>query len=447
MEQAKKRDAVLTTHAESELRGLWASIAGNGLARAGGAAILVMLQLYQARIGVSPEFVGLVGVAFYLTELTLAPVFGAMVDRRGWRPFMLLGPVLSAVAAVLTWLTTFVALTLALPILFITRLLNGVGIASNVPATLSYLSAASGDDAALRARAVGYFELATIGGTALGGLLGAQLFRWFGDAGFLVLAAFYLVSWGVYRLVPAQLPGKPTVRADAHPNPLHLFRIKALWTFAPAWVVVNGVLGIWLNNFANQLTLSCAAPPNARIARLCARIGEQFLVGNFSPTTAGAIFTGFAVFFCIGIMLWIRVLPRMRQTQAMLISLGGSVVTCGLVLAINRLHDDRAAPVVLVALVVLVAIALMVLSGFTPAALGILVELAERNATDRGTIMGAYSVLLGIGQFIGGAVGGFFAGWLGVNGLTLLTLLFTLIAGVFVLIYRRSEPAPGRVTP
>lgn len=441
MEQTSDREgavsAPIPAQAMSHTRGLWASIAGNGLARAGGAAVLLMLQLYQARIGVPPAFVGLVGVAFYLSELTLAPVFGTLIDRRGWRPFMLLGPLLAALAAILTWLTTFLVMTMALPILFLTRLLNGVGIASNVPATLSFLSAASGDDPKLRAKAVGYFELVTIGGTALGGLLGAQLYGRFGNYGFIALALFYMISWAVYLMVPAELPGKPAVHESSSHSPLALLHVKELWTFAPAWVVVNAVLGVWLNNFANQLTLPCALPPGHRSQELCARIGWQYLVGDFRAETAGWIFTGFAFFFCIGILLWIRILPRMRQSKAMLIALGGSIVACGLVFALNRMVPSQIVWVTVLTL--LIAVALMVLSGFTPAALGILVELAERNASERGTIMGAYSVLLGIGQFIGGLLGGIFAGWLGVDGLALLTLFFTLIGTIFVLLYRRNE--------
>lgn len=401
---------------------------------------MLMLQLYQARIGVPPQFVGLVSVAFYLTELTGAPIFGALVDRRGWRQFMLLGPVLSAIAAVLTWATTLLAATISLPLLLLTRLLTGVGIAANVPATLSFISAASGNDPALRARAVGYFELATIGGAALGGLLGSILYGSFGVGGFIALALFYMVCWAVYLGVPATLPGVETPRATDH-HPLRVLRQGTLWTFAPAWLAVNGILGIWLNNFANQLTLPCSRPPNPGIEALCLRIGDQFLVGNYSATTAGVIFTAFAVFFSVGILIWTRLLMRMPQSQAMLISLGGGLVTCVLTYGLNQLERGQFALVAV--LCALIAGGLMVLSGFTPAALAILVDLAERNAGDRGAIMGAYSVLLGIGQFVGGVLGGIFAAWLGVNGLVLLTLVFTLIAVAFVLVYRRSETAPA----
>ena len=43
----------------------------------------------------------------------------------------------------------------------------------------------------------------------------------------------------------------------------------------------------------------------------------------------------------------------------------------------------------------------MVQSGFTPAALAHLADITETHNTDRGAIMGLYSVFLGLGQFLG----------------------------------------------
>jgi MFS family permease len=284
---------------------------------------------------------------------------------------------------------------------------------------------------------VSYFEIAVIGGAALGGLLGGTLYSALGTLGFIALAAFYMLCWAIFLRVPARLPNQPVVAA--HSNPLALLRQRSLWFFAPAWVAVNAILGLWLNNLANQLTLPCTHPPSAQIAALCAATSQQLLVGDYNPNIAGAIFTAFALVFSGGIVLWSLVLPRMRGSLAMLIALGGALLTCGLLVLLNRLQPDQTLPISILCL--LLGGALVVLSGFTPAALTILVDLAERNASDRGAVMGAYSVLLGVGQFTGGALGGLFAGWIGVDGLILLTLIFALIAGLFVFVYRQSEPA------
>jgi predicted MFS family arabinose efflux permease len=91
----------------------------------------------------------------------------------------------------------------------------------------------------------------------------------------------------------------------------------------------------------------------------------------------------------------------------------------------------------------LLLIAVLVLSGFTPAALTYLADTTERFTQDRGSIMGLYSVFLGIGQLLGTAVGGYMAEWNGIDGLLFGSAIFTGIAGLSLLAIRRSEPQPA----
>ena len=56
--------------------------------------------------------------------------------------------------------------------------------------------------------------------------------------------------------------------------------------------------------------------------------------------------------------------------------------------------------------VVGVAFGLFVLAGATPAALGLLADISEQFPTDRGAIMGLYSVFLAVGQIAGSLIGG-----------------------------------------
>ena len=74
-------------------------------------------------------------------------------------------------------------------------------------------------------------------------------------------------------------------------------------------------------------------------------------------------------------------------------------------------------------------------SGFTPAALAYLAEIAE----DRCSVMGVYSVLLSIGHLLGGALAAPFAERLGINGLIILTGLLCLVALFTVMPLAHSE--------
>jgi len=90
-------------------------------------------------------------------------------------------------------------------------------------------------------------------------------------------------------------------------------------------------------------------------------------------------------------------------------------------------------------LLVALLIELLVLSGFTPAALTYLADVTENYAADRGSIMGLYSVFLGVGQLIGTSIGGYFADWKGVDGLLVLSAILGLITAISLLVLRRRE--------
>ena len=77
---------------------------------------------------------------------------------------------------------------------------------------------------------------------------------------------------------------------------------------------------------------------------------------------------------------------------------------------------------------VAVAFGLFVLAGATPAALGLLADISERFPTDRGAIMGLYSVFLAVGQIAGSLIGGVAADWRGFDGLLLATFGLLAIA-------------------
>ena len=95
---------------------------------------------------------------------------------------------------------------------------------------------------------------------------------------------------------------------------------------------------------------------------------------------------------------------------------------------------------------------LFVLAGATPAAIGLLADMSERFPTDRGAIMGLYSVFLAMGQITGALIGGVAADWLGIDGMFVATLILLGIAIVPLSQLRaqehtisQSEPeGPGR---
>jgi predicted MFS family arabinose efflux permease len=102
---------------------------------------------------------------------------------------------------------------------------------------------------------------------------------------------------------------------------------------------------------------------------------------------------------------------------------GGALVAAGLV--VNHFHD---VPLLALPAVIVAAFGLFVLAGATPAALGLLADMSERFPSDRGAIMGLYSVFLAIGQITGSLLGGIAADLRGIDGMLLGTALMLGVA-------------------
>jgi MFS family permease len=384
---------------------------------------------------------GIIIGTFFAAELVGALFFGAWSDRYGRKLFIIFGPLFGAIAVQITALTTVIWL------LVVTRLLEGLSTASNAPATLGYIAEASSHSPKLRTRIVGFFEIATIGGMAGGFTLGGWLWRHFGSpaivAGirltspaFAINAAVYLASlailWlGLHEMRENRQTAAQTVSAGE--------TLKRYWrivshprvaSFAPAWIAVNAVLGIWVNLTARILTDKGKFP-------------GQVLVGGFDSLQAGYVLSAYAVFFVVGILIWTTVFPGIKKTSAMMIGVVGLFVSCLLLYAINH-EPSIQAPLVL-PLGVLLVISIMVQSGFTPSALGHLADITESFSNDRGIIMGLYSVFLGIGQFFGTSLGGPFVDWLGADGMILAVGLLGVIAGFLVLRLQSVERQHARL--
>lgn len=102
---------------------------------------------------------------------------------------------------------------------------------------------------------------------------------------------------------------------------------------------------------------------------------------------------------------------RLRRTTVMFIGLCGlSVSIFGLTLinglAGNPAHVPDSSKPLLLLLLSLVMLGVLLLSGFTPASLTHMAAISELLPDKRGTVMGLYSVIMGVGQLIGASLGG-----------------------------------------
>jgi predicted MFS family arabinose efflux permease len=202
--------------------------------------------------------------------------------------------------------------------------------------------------------------------------------------------------------------------------------------FAPAWIAINAVLGVWINLTARIFTDKGNFP-------------GQLLVGRFDAFEAGNLRAAYAVVFVLGILLWSVAFPQMKKTKVMLLGTGALFFTCLFLYLINH-QPSLDAPLVL-PLALLLVVSIVGQSGFTPAALSYLADITEDHTEDRGAIMGMYSVFLGVGQFLGASLGGPFVDWLGADGIVVATALLGIVSTITLWRLReitaRSAAAPA----
>ncbi|HLG18126.1 MAG TPA: MFS transporter [Blastocatellia bacterium] len=436
------------------LRSIIALLVGSLILRLAAQTMSLMLQSYFDRIDrdyfrLSHTTRGFILASFFVAELLGSQLLGALSDRYGRRRFIILGPVFGAIAVQIT------SMTMAIWLLVITRLLEGLSTASAIPATLGYISEITKGRPKLRARVIGLFEITFVGGMAIGAEVGKYLWTAFGQeatvAGVTVLSpAFsingliYLVSvavfvWGL-RLTGRQArrpagesdAGKLAGLIDALQSYRAMLRSPRVWMLVPAWLAINSFLGMWLNHFIGLLTGKD-------------RYG-QLLMGYWA-SASGRVYDGYSVLlitFAAGVLAWSFVLGRYRRTSVMLVAVAGLGITLPPVYGLNHLGPAGAHVYPLVGLLL---IGVIMLSGFAPAALTYLADVTEAYSKDRGSIMGLYTVFLGVGQLIGAVAGGFLATHGGIDGLLLLSAIFGAITALTLVALRRREPAAGAPAP
>jgi len=376
-----------------------------------------MLGLYLAKL---PDFggpavdgwvVGVFAAVFFLSELVLSPVFGILSDRIGHHRVMLYGPIFGAVAVILT------GFAVELPVLGLTRLLEGASTAASVPSILGFIALATAGNEVLRGKAAARFEGATLAGLGVGFIVAPTLFALFGQTAFFLNALVYGISFLIYWRGVKDPAGEAEAVASTHVGLnryLRLIRSSHVLLLAPTWIALNASIGLW---FSQSLFQFSKANP---------KFPDQYLMSGFDTVQITLAAIAIAIVFGAGLLYWGNRFKSMRRTTIILLGVlgGGVLVLAGFV--VN--HATGLAFAIPVAAIVVAACGLFVMAGATPAALGLLADISERFPADRGAIMGLYSVFLAIGQITGSLIGGFAASWRGIDGMLIATFGLLVIA-------------------
>jgi MFS family permease len=405
-------------------------------------ALLIFLLADFPEFGgaeVGPATIGLFTALFFAAELILSPPFGLLSDRVGHHRVMQIGPVFGLIAVVLTSLSAEIqvgAFVIALPVLVgslpllgLTRLLEGASTAASVPSVLGFIAVATSGDEALRGKASARFELATIGGLAFGFATAGPVWGFFGPVGFLVNGLIYVTAWGLYRWfvpdVARDAPRPPQMRNDWR-RYRRLLRRSRVWLLAPTWIALNAGLGLYTSQTLFQLVRT----PDERFE-------DQWLVGGFDPLAVTVAFIVGGAVFLVGLLYWGGRFETLRRTTIILYGIVGGAVFVVSALLLNHTGDDAA--VIRLPWLAGLGIGLFVLAGATPAALGLLADMSESFPADRGAVMGLYSVFLAVGQIAGAVIGAAAAEAWAFDGILVATLLLQVVALLPLARLRRFE--------
>ena len=182
-----------------------------------------------------------------------------------------------------------------------------------------------------------------------------------------------------------------------------------LRSFLPAWIACFALLGAY------------AAQLPALLRR--AQVPGQTLVHHFDERLVSVMLVSWIALLLVGIALWTPRIPKVGAVRIMRLATPGAWLIAASLLAMNHSAIGWT-PIFLP----LLALGVLVLAGFGPAAVTYLAECSETFVADRAALMAFYTVALAGGGALGSIVGGFAvrAGYL--DGLVLFGLALSLFA-------------------
>jgi MFS family permease len=387
------------------------SILAHAILRVASSASGVLIGIYLADLSrhdfhVDASLLGALGAVSFAAELVASIPFGIASDAISPRWLMVAGATTGALAVQLFALSSHV------DVFFLSRALEGVGVAAVTPPLLGYLAESTSHDSVLRARVMSFFEISLLAGLALGGLVGSQFWRRFTVHAFSLVALAYL-GCALLLLVGAKGSRSHGSRA-AFQGLVRAMEDPSVQSLAPVWLCVNAVVGLWLGPTLPFLFTHRPA-------------SSQYLDGIFAdnPTQVGWLLLGYSIVFGTGVFGWSFLLPRMRLHAALRLTLAAMLPVCLGLFAIN--HSGHTTPSGRWFLIAATALLIMVESGFTPAALAWLAQ-SLGAASGKGAAMGIYSVLLSLGAIGGSLLAGILGKIFLVDGLLLGTVALAICA-------------------
>jgi multidrug resistance protein len=292
-------------------------LGGMFLVMVGFGIIIPIMPFYVLHFGATSVHLGLLMATYSTTQFIFAPVWGAVSDRIGRKPVLLIGLAGFVVSFVIFGLST------QLWMLFVARILGGALSSAALPAAMAFISDSTSEEnraggMAIMGAAMG---LGMIFGPAIGGLLSGVSIQ----TPFFVAAAMGSVNLVIgFFLMPESLKTAWGAAAGAGQETTAVrLRASSRWQLARGPLLLLFLLS-FLTSFAMAgLQSTFALYLNARL--------------DYGTTEMGVVFTAMGF---VGVIAQGLVVGRLirRLGEALVLKWGLVLAVVG-ILAVTRLHD------------------------------------------------------------------------------------------------------------
>lgn len=377
---------------------------------------------------IQPTDVGLLGVSFNLSVALAAPLLGRLSDQHGRKPLIVAGLLIGAVTAQVYPFTS------TLLVIALTLMMEGLGTAAEVPATLGFLADSSKTSPSLRARLMAIYEIASVASLAGGAFMGGYLWDHLGLIGFRLVSVVYVCGMLAAWLGIKETKVIQTDRESLLPY-LRVMTDRRVWGLIPSLMAVSIMVGAWISQSAFLMSGTQRDP-------------RQFLIGGFSGSEIGLGIAIVVLVFAGGAYTWGVLSARLQKAVIMVCALVGAYGVLAIVYLVNHMQEPSAIQFgVELLLAVSFLAAIFVASGFSPIALSYVADLSKIIKVEAGFLMGGYALVLGIGRIIGAWLGGLFADWAGIDGLVLMSVFLVSLGVLSLVLLIRVEASETRSLP
>lgn len=326
---------------------------------------------------------GVVLAAYPFLEALGALVAGRWADTLGRKRTLVLGYLVRSVAMILLALMFY-----AWKSPWFEALLNGViGFTTAFILTASLAMATDLTEVRNRGVGMGGFEFVNLGSYGVGYLVGSALYTALhGPAAYLALALFTAFATPLFA---AFLPETRPV-APAEGRLLLSVLPPSAVVLLPVWFALTTIIGLGI--FAPRV-LRVGGAGGGLAQHVVGRLGESLVVG--------VLFIGALAVLGAGAVFFGRLADRWGRVKTFRLGLVGGLLA---LVVLNAALHLGLGPVEAVALT---GPLLFLTSAIGPSILALIGD--EANIMYRGTVMGIYSVVLGLGIGVGSLLGGFVA--------------------------------------